>query len=163
MRFVLEHHAARKSVDSYGSDDITTQVESETHEIVDEEYIEEYTEQDTQDRDDDVTIYEVEEGGLLNLVSETPRNVTPSNTPKQQKRKKNDQSEMLQHVAGAMSTLSNAIAQKQIQKKQTLTSKYTAFANFVEAKLSQMSADLADEVEEEITKLLFKGVKRSKQ
>ncbi|KAB0803760.1 hypothetical protein PPYR_00730 [Photinus pyralis] len=44
MRFVLEHHAARKSVDSYGSYDITTQVESETHEIVDEEYIEEYTE-----------------------------------------------------------------------------------------------------------------------
>lgn len=74
---------------------------------------------------------------------------------------KDSQPGIIKDVSVAMTKLTEAITTRKTEKKDT--SSHHAFAQFVESKMLQIHESIADNVQEEILKILFNGIKTSKE
>lgn len=82
-------------------------------------------------------------------------------TSKKQKTK-DDRCGIMKDVSCAMSKLTEAVVARQSQSQKE-TSNYYVLGKFVENKMLQIDPSIADDIEEEIVKILFKGVQKSKE
>lgn len=110
--------------------------------------------------------FEVEEDNTLRLLNVAKHNrptCSGSSAPLTSKKQKmkDDRCRIMKDVSCAMSKLTEAVATRQSQNQKE-TSNYYALGKFVESKMLQIDPSIADDIEEEIVKILFKGIQKSK-
>ncbi|KAH0818470.1 hypothetical protein GEV33_004321 [Tenebrio molitor] len=95
------------------------------------------------------------------------RNGTPSPAPCRKRKLQGDSSEKaMEDAAGAIKEMSTILYDKKQKKREQQQYQckhhYDVFAEFVASKLKQMNSDVTQDIEEQITTLLYRGIRESK-